>query len=95
MNKKWVFLLEKEKLQCKRKLIMWVVIGVLFLVALYLVFQAGSGSTGKSISSSRKIDTTGWTEDEIMNYEMHGIIPAGTTGSATSSSSGSGMVGGC
>ena len=44
MNKKWVFLLEKEKLQCKRKLIMWVVIGVLFLVALYLVFQTGSGS---------------------------------------------------
>ena len=44
MNKKWVFLLEKEKLQCKRKLIMWVVIGVLFLVALYLVFQIGGGS---------------------------------------------------
>ena len=77
-----------------KKIILWVVIGVLFLVALYLVFQAGSGSTGKSVSSSGKIDTTGWTADEIMNYEMHGIIPAGTTGSATSSSSG-GMVGGC
>ena len=92
MDKKWVFLLEKEKLQCKRKLIMWVVIGVLFLVALYLVFQAGSSATN---STGSAIDTTGWTEDEIMNYEMHGIIPAGATGSATSSSSGSGMVGGC
>ena len=77
-----------------KKIIMWVVIGILFLVALYLVFQAGSANiAGKSING--KIDTTGWTEDEIMNYEMHGIIPAGTTGSATSSSSGSGMVGGC
>ena len=77
-----------------KKIIIWAVIVVLFLVALYLVFQAGSGSTGKSVSSSGSIDTTGWTEDEIMNYEMHGIIPAGATGSATSSSSG-GMVGGC
>jgi len=93
MDKKWVFLLEKEKLQCKRKLIMWVVIGILFLVALYLVFQAGSANiAGKSING--KIDTTGWTEDEIMNYEMHGIIPAGAGGSVTSSSS-SAMVGGC
>ena len=75
-----------------KKIIMWAVIGVLFLVALYLVFQAGSGSTGKSISSSRKIDTTGWTEDEIMNYEMHGIIPAGAGSASTSSG---GMVGGC
>ena len=75
-----------------KKIIMWVVIGALFLVALYLVFQAGSGSTGKSVSSSGSIDTTGWTEDEIMNYEMHGIIPAGAGSASTSSG---GMVGGC
>ena len=75
-----------------KKIIMWVVIGVLFLVALYLVFQAGSTSTGKSVSSSGKLDTTGWTEDEIMNYEMHGIIPAGAGSASTSSG---GMVGGC
>ncbi|MBI2004305.1 hypothetical protein HYS72_02460 [Candidatus Pacearchaeota archaeon] len=78
-----------------KKIIMWVVIGILFLVALYLVFQAGSGSTGKSISSSGKLDTTGWTENEIMNYEMHGTIPARVQESSSSSSSGSGMVGGC
>ena len=51
-----------------KKIIMWAVIGVLFLVALYLVFQAGSSATN---STGSAIDTTGWTEDEIMNYEMH------------------------
>ena len=77
-----------------KKIIMWVVIGVLFLVALYLVFQAGSTSTGKSVSSSGKLDTTGWTEGEIMNYEMHGTIPA-RAGTTSASSGSSGMVGGC
>ena len=77
-----------------KKIIMWVVIGVLFLVALYLVFQAWSTSTGKSVSSSGKLDTTGWTEDEIMNYEMHGTIPA-RAGTTSASSGSSGMVGGC
>ncbi len=39
-----------------------------------------------------QIDLTGWTEEEIMNYEMHGVIPAriGNTGAAAPS-----MVGGC
>ena len=40
------------------------------------------------------IDTRGWTADEIMNYEMHGIIPARTKGGAASSQ-GAQMVGGC
>ncbi|MDP2672559.1 MAG: hypothetical protein Q8O84_01985 [Nanoarchaeota archaeon] len=73
-----------------KKIIMWIVIGALFLVALFLVFQAGSGATN---STGSAIDTTGWTADEIMNYEMHGTIPTGA--GTTSASSSSGMVGGC
>ena len=73
-----------------KKIILWIVIGVLFMVALFLVFQAGA--TG-NVAKSGKLDTTGWTENEIMNYEMHGTIPA-RAGSSASSSSG-GMVGGC
>lgn len=75
-----------------KKIIIWIVIGALFLVALYLIFQAGAGTTG-NVTKSGKLDTTGWTENEIMNYEMHGTIPA-RAGSSSSSSSG-GMVGGC
>lgn len=37
-------------------------------------------------------DMTGWTENEKMNYEMHGIIPARAGGGSSGSS---GMVGGC
>ncbi len=74
----------------KRQTMLWIVIGILFIVALYLVFQAGA--TG-NVSKSGKLDTTGWTENEIMNYEMHGTIPARASEGATSSSGG--MVGGC
>jgi len=44
-------------------------------------------------SGTGALDTTGWTAEEKMNYEMHGIIPARVK-SGSSSSSG-GMVGGC
>lgn len=78
----------------ERRMVLWAVIGILFIFALYLVFQAGvTGASVNTGSSSGDIDTTGWTENEIMNYEMHGIIPAGA-GSASTGSSG-GMVGGC
>ena len=66
------------------------VIGVLCVVALFLTFKA----TTLSVSETGKIDTTGWTENEIMNYEMHGTIPARVQSTA-SASSGTGMVGGC
>lgn len=38
-----------------KKTIMWVVIGVLFLVALYLIFQLGSGSiAAQSVAPATK-----------------------------------------
>lgn len=74
--------------------LMWMVIGVLFLSVLFLTYKA-SNLTGNAVAgSSGKLDTTGWTENEIMNYEMHGTIPARLQGK-TSASSGTGMVGGC
>ena len=73
----------------------WILIGVLFVVALYLVFQAGiNGASVSTGSASGAIDTTGWTENEIMNYEMHGTVPARVGSSASTGNSG-GMVGGC
>ncbi len=72
----------------------WILIGVL-LISVVLV---GFGNSANSLTgrvASGQLDTTGWTDNEKMNYEMHGTIPARVQGSATSSSSGSGMVGGC
>ena len=69
---------------------MWAVIGILFLAVLFLTFKvATSGS-----ESNGKIDMTGWTANEVMNYEMHGTIPVRAQGKVSAPSS-SGMVGGC
>ena len=72
--------------------------GVLFIAVLFLTFKV-STLTGNVVSSGSdgKLDTAGWTDNEIMNYEMHGTIPARAQGkvSASSASAGSGMVGGC
>jgi len=45
-------------------------------------------------SGSGAIDTSGWTENEKMNYDMHGIIPARFQ-RGSPSGAGAGMVGGC
>ena len=71
---------------------------MLFLSVLYLTYKT-SRLTGNVVAgTSGKLDTTGWTENEIMNYEMHGTIPARVQGKAGASSTPSGtggMVGGC
>lgn len=55
--------------------------------------------TGNAIvnsgSNSGAIDMTGWTENEIMNYEMHGTIPAKAQARGAAPASSTGMVGGC
>ncbi len=50
-----------------------------------------SSSGGNSLSGP--IDMTGWTADEKMQYEHHGVMPARLKSGQQSSSSG--MVGGC
>ncbi|MBS3115496.1 hypothetical protein J4482_02585 [Candidatus Woesearchaeota archaeon] len=70
---------------------MWGVIAVLLIAVLFVSFMRPTIS-GNAVSSGN-LDTSGWTADEKMNYEMHGVIPARVQGSAPASSSG--MVGGC
>lgn len=82
----------------KRNVLLWAVIGVLFLAVLFLTFKASS-LTGNAVAgktSTGQLDTSGWTENEKMNYDMHGTIPARVAGSTSgASTSSSGMVGGC
>ena len=77
---------EKDTVKIKKKTMLWIVIGILLIMTIFLTIKTssiGAGGTGK-------IDTTGWTANDIMNYEMHGTVPA----KASSTASG-GMVGGC
>ena len=76
-----------------KKIFMWIIIGVLFLAVLFLTFKAAN--VNNSVTGNA-IDMTDWSENEIMNYEMHGTIPSRLAGSSSAAqSSGSGMVGGC
>ena len=85
-------------MEIRKSTLMWMVMGVLFIAVLFLTFKV-STLTGNVVSSGSdgKLDTAGWTDNEIMNYEMHGTIPARLQGkvSASSTSGGTGMVGGC
>ena len=53
--------------------------------------------SGNAVAGSEKLDTSGWTENEKMNYEMHGTIPskAASRGGSSQGAAGTGMVGGC
>ena len=77
---------DKDTVKIKKKTMLWIVIGVLLIATIFLAIKTSSAGTG----GTGKIDTTGWTANDIMNYEMHGVIP----GKAATASSG-GMVGGC
>ncbi|MBI4148964.1 hypothetical protein HY491_00810 [Candidatus Woesearchaeota archaeon] len=78
------------------------IIGVAVFLVFGLMLQAfqiislGDGATGNAASSNGQIDMAGWTENERMNYDMHGTIPARLQGkNIQSSPSAGGMVGGC
>ena len=85
----------------KKETIIVVLLSAILIISFIQAFQlmdikskvsATNIVTGESVAASGKLDTTGWTENEKMNYEMHGTIPA-RIGKGSSSSSG--MVGGC
>ena len=64
----------------------YILVGLVVLVLVLAIVQAVQISNLKekineklnrnnTIKTSGTIDKSNWTEDEIMNYEMHGIIP--------------------
>lgn len=77
-------------MEINKNILLWVVIGILTLAVIFLAFKVTT--IEKASATGNTIDTTGWTANEIMNYEMHGTIPARIKGSASSKSS---MVGSC
>lgn len=87
----------KNIMELRKNTMMWAIIGVLFLAVLFLTFKASSLTGKAAIDSSGKLDTSGWSENEKMNYDMHETVPARLQGriAASTTSGGTGMVGGC
>ena len=77
-----------------KRIFLWIIIAILVLAVVYVTFFKNSG-TGAVIGADGRLDTTGWTENEKMNYEMHDTIPARIQQTSSSTSASSGMVGGC
>ena len=73
-----------------KNIMLWAVIGVLLIVAVFMTVKVSSLND----STSGNLDTRGWTANEIMNYEMHGTVPARLAQGSNTPASG-GMVGGC
>jgi len=77
-----------------KNIMLWAVIGVLLVATIFLTVKASSLGAQTS-DGNGKLDTTGWTSNEIMNYEMHGTIPARVASGGNSAPASGGMVGGC
>ncbi len=94
-NKEEIMKGGKSMVEIQKNTLIWIIIGVLFLSVLFLTYK--TSNIGKVSATGNVIDTTDWTENEKMNYEMHGTIPARLQGKVASSSASSGadMVGGC
>jgi hypothetical protein len=89
----------------KKNVLSYVMLAVAVLLLVVSVVQAyqiaSMGKAENTASATGVLDTAGWTADEKMNYEMHGIIPARVSGGAASpitsqaAQQAPAMVGGC
>ena len=81
-----------------KNLILGVLLIGLVIFGVVQAFQISSikkGISGVTGSATKQIDTSGWSENERMNYEMHGTVPAKYQGSQGSAAQQPQMVGGC
>jgi len=89
----------------EKEILFAAIIGIILLIAIVQAVQLNSisakivGGTSNSVSqlsspASGAVDTSQMTENEKMNYEMHGVIPE-RFGSGSASQSLPDMVGGC
>lgn len=81
----------KEKLS-KWNYVLIGLTGLLLITSLVQAFQINSIKDNGITTAAVGIDMDGWTENEKMNYEMHGTIPARYQSQGNSQPT---MVGGC
>ena len=67
-----------EKIEIKNIVLVGVVVAVLVLsvVQSFQIRTIKNQMTGNVIKNTGAIDTAGWSDDEKMQYEHHGILPA-------------------
>ena len=81
-----------------KQTIFTVIVVAFFILALFQSFQISSLEKRSSMQSpsttaSGTLDFSGWTEDEKMQYEHHGTLPARLAGNAPQQQGS--MVGAC
>jgi len=81
-------------------LILLVVVVSFLGIQVYQISSIKNSITGNviaSVAGSGGIDMSGWSENEKMNYEMHGTVPvrAQSRGAAPTQQQQPAMVGGC
>lgn len=69
----------KEGIGIKNIVLVGMVVAVLLLsvVQSFQIRTIKNQMTGNLMKNSGVIDMSGWTDDEKMQYEHHGIMPAG------------------
>ncbi|OGI15584.1 hypothetical protein A3K63_01560 [Candidatus Micrarchaeota archaeon RBG_16_49_10] len=70
-----------EVIKLNSMIVMGAIVGVLALIVAFQTIQImglNNKISGAAVTSSVSggIDTTGWSADELMQYEHHGIVPA-------------------
>jgi hypothetical protein len=96
--------MEHEKMKVKKvELLRYAMLALAVLLLVASVVQAyqiaAIGKAENTAAGTGTLDTASWTEEEKMNYDMHGIIPARVKSSSSSvplqSQQAPTMVGGC
>jgi len=82
------------------KVLMGIALGIVIVLVVSIIQTFEISSIKREISRvtgsvTKQIDTSGFTENEKMNYEMHGTIPTRYQTSSGSTNPQTQMVGGC
>jgi len=88
----------------EKEILLVAIIGIILLISIIQAVQLNTiaakiigeaSNGGLQGSSTGDVDTSQMTENEKMNYEMHGIVPERFSSGSSSLQSLPNMVGGC
>ena len=87
----------------EKEILLVAIIGIILMIGIVQTIQlnalsakiVGMSNIVSQASNTQAVDTSQMTENEKMNYEMHGIVPARFSSGGSASQSLPDMVGGC
>ena len=87
----------------EKEILLVAIIGIILVIGIVQTIQlnalsakiVGMSNIVSQASNTQAVDTSQMTENEKMNYEMHGIVPERFSSGSSSLQSLPNMVGGC